>query len=64
MISRLPREYILLTPEEVSKKFGVNRKTLARWARDGRLPAIKTPGGQYRFEEYVVEGLLGRPVPL
>jgi excisionase family DNA binding protein len=28
---------------------GVTSQTLRRWAKTGRLPAIKTPGGHFRY---------------
>ncbi len=30
---------------------GVTPGTLARWATEGKVPAYKTPGGQWRFVE-------------
>jgi excisionase family DNA binding protein len=39
----------LLTSAEVASLFGVDRRTVALWAKRGRLPALRTPGGQHRF---------------
>lgn len=39
----------LLTPGEVASMFGVDPKTVTRWARGGRLRSIRTPGGHRRF---------------
>ena len=39
----------LLTPAEVAAMFRVNAKTVTRWARSGRLSAIKTMGGHRRY---------------
>jgi len=39
----------LLTPREVAAIFGVRTTTIARWARDGILPAAFTPGGHRRY---------------
>lgn len=36
---------------EVAKIFGVSNKTVIRWATEGKIRAIRTPGGHYRFEE-------------
>ena len=39
----------LLTPSEVAELFRVNPKTVTRWARAGKLHAIRTLGGHRRF---------------
>ena len=39
----------LLTPAEVAARFRVDPKTVTRWAKDGRLPCIRTLGGHRRF---------------
>ena len=39
----------LLTPAEVAAMFRVNPKTVTRWARAGKLNAIRTLGGHRRF---------------
>lgn len=39
----------LFTPGEVAKVFRVDPKTVTRWAKQGRLPAIRTLGGHRRF---------------
>jgi excisionase family DNA binding protein len=39
----------LLTPSEVAAMFRVNPKTVTRWARAGKLTAIRTLGGHRRF---------------
>ncbi len=41
----------LLTPAEVAKLFRVSPKTVTRWARSGKLTAMKTLGGHRRFRE-------------
>lgn len=55
-----PRES-LLTPAEVAAMFRVDPKTVARWAKSGRLSAIRTPGGHRRFREAEVRSYLGQP---
>jgi excisionase family DNA binding protein len=42
---------ILLTPAEVAALFRVNPKTVTRWARAGKITAIRTLGGHRRFRE-------------
>jgi excisionase family DNA binding protein len=39
----------LLTPREVAAVFRVNPKTVSRWARSGRITAVRTLGGHRRF---------------
>ncbi|HMC41541.1 MAG TPA: BldC family transcriptional regulator [Acidimicrobiales bacterium] len=39
----------LLTPAEVAALFRVNPKTVTRWARAGKITAIRTLGGHRRF---------------
>jgi len=40
----------LLTPGEVAVMFRVNPKTVTRWARAGRISAVRTLGGHRRFK--------------
>jgi excisionase family DNA binding protein len=42
---------VLLTPAEVAALFRVNPKTVTRWARAGKITAIRTLGGHRRFRE-------------
>ena len=39
----------LLTPGEVADMFRVNPKTVSRWARAGKISAVRTLGGHRRF---------------
>jgi excisionase family DNA binding protein len=39
---------------------GVTSQTLRRWARQGKIGAIRTPGGHYRFD---LSGLIVVPEP-
>ena len=45
----MPSESTLLTLDEASLILRVTPPTLARWASEGKVPAYKTPGGQWRF---------------
>lgn len=38
----------LLRPSELARAWELHPKTVYLWIREGRLPAIKTPGDQYR----------------
>ncbi len=48
----------LMTPAEVAALFGVDPKTVQRWAKTGRLSSIKTPGGHRRYRAAEVYALL------
>ncbi|HYK69562.1 MAG TPA: BldC family transcriptional regulator [Streptosporangiaceae bacterium] len=48
----------MLTPAEVAAMFRVDPKTVTRWARDGRLTAVRTLGGHRRYLEAEVLALL------
>lgn len=39
----------LLRPREVAEMFGVRTTTIARWAREGVLASLFTPGGHRRY---------------
>jgi len=48
----------LLTPSEVAALFRVNPKTVTRWARAGKIQAIRTLGGHRRFRASEVRAFL------
>jgi excisionase family DNA binding protein len=48
----------LLKASEVAKLLRVTSKTVGRWARDGKLPVVRTVGGHMRFRRADVEPLL------
>jgi excisionase family DNA binding protein len=50
----------LLTPAEVAAMFRVNPKTVTRWARSGKISAIRTLGGHRRFRASEVRALLAQ----
>ncbi len=52
----------LLTPGQVADLFNVDPRTVNRWARDGLLNAVRTPGNHWRFSKDDVAELLGVPV--
>ena len=49
---------ILLTPAEVATLFRVDPKTVTRWAKAGKLTAIRTLGGHRRYRQSEVQNLL------
>ena len=48
----------LLTSGEVALMFGVDPKTVARWANAGLIGSIRTPGGHRRFRQSEVTTFL------
>ena len=47
-----------LTPGEVAEELGgVTPKTVARWAREGRLPYLETLGGHRRYPARAIREL-------
>ena len=53
----------LLTPAEVAAMFRVDPKTVTRWAKAGKLSAIRTLGGHRRYRESEVRELLSGMMP-
>lgn len=50
---------VLLTTAEVADIFRVDAGTVTQWVREGRIAALKSPGGgAYRFHRSEVEKLL------
>ncbi len=49
---------VLLTPAEVATLFRVDPKTVTRWAKAGKLTAIRTLGGHRRYRQSEVQNLL------
>ena len=50
-----------LTIGEASRILGVDPDTLRRWADNGKVDVLKTPGGHRRFLRESIEGMLPRP---
>jgi excisionase family DNA binding protein len=50
-----------LTLGEASRILGVDPDTLRRWADNGKIDVLKTPGGHRRFLRESIEGMLPRP---
>ena len=55
---RTAEQEVLLTPAEVAKLFRVDPKTVTRWAKAGKLTAIRTLGGHRRYRQSEVQNLL------
>ncbi len=57
--SQAPDHHDLLTATEVSRLFGVDPKTVTRWARAGKLPAsFRTLGGHRRWRRDEIEATI------
>ncbi|HTJ60209.1 MAG TPA: helix-turn-helix domain-containing protein [Candidatus Saccharimonadales bacterium] len=50
-----------LTLGEASRMLGVDPDTLRRWADNGKVDVLKTPGGHRRFLRESIEEMLPRP---
>lgn len=48
----------LLTTGDIARLFRVDPKTVTRWANEGRIASIRTPGGHRRYPRAEVEALL------
>lgn len=57
-VGQTGQQEILLTPSEVAKIFRVDPKTVTRWAKAGKLTAIRTLGGHRRYRKSEVLSLL------
>ena len=58
---RPPPEW--LTRRDVAEIFQVSPSTVTRWAREGRVPAKRTPGGHYRYPAEAVRRIAGTSEP-
>jgi len=50
----------LLTPTEVAAMFRVSPSTVARWVRQKKLEAVRTPGGRNLFRAEDVDAFTRR----
>ena len=48
----------LLRTREVAQLFQVSERTVAEWARSGRIPSLRTPGGHRLYPADQVRRLL------
>jgi excisionase family DNA binding protein len=47
-----------MTSGEVARELNMTDAAIRRWAREGLVEAIKTPGGQYRFRREALNQML------
>lgn len=62
----VPNSPALLDSAAAAQALGVHQKTLARWVRDGKVRAMRTPGGRFRFRQsdldsFVAESMAVQP---
>lgn len=48
----------IMTAPEVARAWNAAAETVGVWARTGKLPAFRTPGGHWRFHRADVEAAL------
>jgi excisionase family DNA binding protein len=48
----------LLRTNDVATLFQVSERTVAEWARRGRIPSVRTPGGHRRYPAGQIRDLL------
>lgn len=53
-----------VTPREASLMFGVCTKTLARWDAEGKIRALRTPGGHRRYYLSEISAMIGEEPPV
>lgn len=58
VMERLEGQEVLLTPAEVAKLFRVDPKTVTRWAKAGKITAIRTLGGHRRYRQSEIVKLI------
>ena len=56
--NRAGEQEVLLTPAEVAKIFRVDPKTVTRWAKAGKITAIRTLGGHRRYRQSEIQALV------
>jgi excisionase family DNA binding protein len=51
-------KHAVMTTAEVAAEFGVDVRTVARWARSGKLQCIRLPSGHRRYRREDINKLL------
>lgn len=54
----MPERFELFTAAQVADLYGVDPKTVTRWAKQGKLQCIRTPGGHRRYPAAQFAGVL------
>lgn len=55
MTTRAPDNQLGLSTAQAARELGVSLSTVRRWADQGHLTSIRTPGGQRRFPRDAIE---------
>lgn len=64
MVSRMEREVVYITTQELADIAKVDASTIRRWVSRGHIrPALTTPGGHHRFERDATLRALGAQIP-
>ena len=50
----------LLTPTQISEMLQIDRRTIYRWIRDGKLPGFKIGGSAVRVKESDLEAFINK----
>ena len=58
MKTTTPQAEKVLSSAQVAAMFGVDPKTVTRWANAGRVTSFRTPGGHRRFRESEMRALV------
>jgi len=58
--ARIHREDFLLRPKEAARLLGITDRCLRMWVKSGKLAAVRTPGGHYRYPLEAILGVLQR----
>ena len=58
MADRAQERRTYLRSSEVAELLHVSPKTVARWAKEGKLPCLRTLGGHRRYPEREIRALL------
>ena len=55
------QEERLLKPSQAAAVFGVDPKTMTRWAKAGKIRSVRTIGGHRRYDAAELRALTDRP---
>lgn len=47
-----------LTVEDAAERLGVSKASIRRWAKEGKIASVQTPGGHRRFTVEAVDAAL------